>query len=369
MQETAIPTSGDLMHSIIQRIATGPELSKDISLEEASLGTAAILRGEIDEVQAAIFFIALRMKRETDDENRGILDAILKLSESRVAEVDEVVSLADPYDGINRSLPIAPFIPAVLAACGLATVSHGLHAVGPKYGITHRHVLQAAGIDVDMDLQQAAARLADGGIGWAYVDQRTFCPGLHGLTGLRQRIVKRQALTTVEVLAKPLTGRRRTHLVTGYVHKPYPAKYAALARFAGFEGCLLVRGTEGGVIPSLRQPSLAFRYLDGAAETAVEIDPRGLHIAQPVRAVPLPDDPSIVSGGDEIARITDSQRAAAFAAEIGLRALAGEKGPAYDALVYGSALILWHTGRAESLPAAADRARRVLDDGSARQRL
>jgi len=367
-EAVAIPSSA-LMHSIIQRIATGPELSKDISLAEASEGAAAILRGEIDDVQAAIFFIALRMKRETDDENKGILDAILKVSQSRVAEVDEVVSLADPYDGINRNLPVAPFIPAVLAACGVATVSHGLDAVGPKFGVTHRHVLQAAGIDVDLDLDRAAARLSDAETGWAYVDQRTFCPGLHDLTSLRRRIVKRQALTTVEVLAKPIVGRKQTHLVTGYVHKPYPAKYASLARFAGFEGCLLVRGTEGGVIPSLRQPGMVFRYLDGGEETPVEINPQAIGIEQPVRAVPLPDDPSIIKAGDEIARITDVGKAAAMAAEAGRRALQGEKGPAYDSLVYGSALILWHVGRAESLHEAADQVRAVLGSGAALARL
>ena len=182
------------------------------------------------------------MKRETDDENKGALDAILNISQSRQAQVDQLISLADPYDGVNRNLPVAPFIPAVLAACGLPCVSHGLDAVGPKYGVTHRHVLQAAGIDVDLDLDRAASRLEDPALGWAYVDQRTFCPGLHDLTGLRQKIIKRQVLTTVEVLAKPLTARKKTHLVTGYVHKPYPEKYASLARFAGFEGCLLVRG-------------------------------------------------------------------------------------------------------------------------------
>ncbi|MGD8908983.1 MAG: anthranilate phosphoribosyltransferase [Chromatiales bacterium] len=369
MSEAITLSPHDLMHSIIQRIATGPELSKDISLQEASLGTSAILRGEIDDVQAAIFFIALRMKRETDDENKGILDAILKISDSRIAEVDEVVSLADPYDGVNRNLPVAPFLPAVLAACGLATVSHGLDVVGPKFGVTHRHVLQAAGIDVDMGLDLAAARLTEEETGWAYVDQRTFCPGLHNLTGLRQRMIKRQALTTVEVLAKPIIGRKRTHLVTGYVHKPYPAKYASLARFAGFEGCLLVRGTEGGVIPSLRQPGMVFHYLDRAEEIPVEINPQALGIDQPVRAVPLPDDQSIISGGDEIARITDVGKAAELAAEVGMRALEGEQGAAYDSMVYGAALILWHCGRADNLNQAAEQARQVLDNGSARARL
>ncbi|PVV19285.1 MAG: anthranilate phosphoribosyltransferase [gamma proteobacterium symbiont of Ctena orbiculata] len=366
---TETMTSQELMHSIIQRIATGPELSKDISLEETSQGMAAILRGEIDEVQAAIFLIALRMKRETDDENKGALDAILNISQSRQAQVDQLISLADPYDGVNRNLPVAPFIPAVLAACGLPCVSHGLDAVGPKYGVTHRHVLQAAGIDVDLDLDRAASRLEDPALGWAYVDQRTFCPGLHDLTGLRQKIIKRQVLTTVEVLAKPLTARKKTHLVTGYVHKPYPAKYASLARFAGFEGCLLVRGIEGGVIPSLRQQGLIYRYDDLGVEQPVEIAPESLGIQQTFRAVPLPEADVGGKDVDEIARIKDVSDAATAAADIGMRALQGEQGPAYDALVYSCALILWHAGGSNTMESAADQVRQVLDSGLAQQRI
>ena len=53
------------MKSVIQRIATGPELSKNISREEAKQTMLDILNDEIDPVQAAIFLIALRMKRET----------------------------------------------------------------------------------------------------------------------------------------------------------------------------------------------------------------------------------------------------------------------------------------------------------------
>ena len=69
----------ELMHSIIQRIATGPELSKSISLEESEQAMTAILTNEISDVQSAIFLIAMRMKRETMDENIGILVALLML--------------------------------------------------------------------------------------------------------------------------------------------------------------------------------------------------------------------------------------------------------------------------------------------------
>ncbi|MGD2082689.1 MAG: anthranilate phosphoribosyltransferase [Chromatiales bacterium] len=358
------------MRSIIQRIATGPELSKDISQEEARLGMKAILDGEVDEVQAAIFLIALRMKRETDEENRGVLDAIRAATRTVTAEVDEVVDVADPYDGYNRTLPPAPFLPAVLAECGVPTVTHGVEAVGPKYGVTHRHVLKAAGVDVDLSPTRAAARLSDPALGWAYVDQRAFCPKLHDLVGLRTKIVKRPAITTVEVMAKPIAGRKKTHLVTGYVHKPYPPVYAMLARHVGYDSALLVRGVEGGVTPSLRQAGRYFYYQDRGEEQPVDVDPASIGINQSVRAVPLPEDlPKTVRGGDEIAVTVDIEATARAAAEAGMSALRGTKGATYDGLVYSGALILYHLGRADSLQAAADRVRGVLDAGQAAERV
>ncbi len=358
------------MRSIIQRIATGPELSKDISQEEARLAMKAILDGEVDEVQAAIFFIALRMKRETPEENRGVLDAIRAATLTITAEVDEVVDIADPYDGYNRTLPPAPFLPALLAECGVPTVTHGLEAVGPKYGVTHRHVLRAVGVDVDLSPEQAARRLADPGLRWAYLDQSAFCPKLHNLVGLRTKIVKRPVLTTVEVLAKPIAGRKKTHLITGYVHKPYPPVYAMLARHVGYDSALLIRGVEGGITPSLRQAGRYVYYQDRAEEQGVDVDPTTIGIDQPVRAVPLPDDlPKANRPGDEIAVAVDIEATARAAAQTGMQALRGRRGPTYDALVYSGALILQHLGRVPSLAAGADRVRAVLDSGQAAERV
>ncbi|MCR4300028.1 MAG: hypothetical protein NUV51_00260, partial [Sulfuricaulis sp.] len=256
------------MRSILKRIATGPELSKDISYEEARAGMRYVLDATVDPVQAGIFLIALRMKRETDDENRGVLQAIIDATHKVTANVDDVLDLADPYDGFTRTLPVSPFLPAVLAACGVACVTHGVERMGPKFGVTHRQVLRAAGLAVDLSAEAAAARLADPKIGWGYVDQKVFCPKLHQLTDFRTLIVKRPAITTAEVLAGPICGRQRTHLVTGYVHKPYPRIYALLARHAGFDSALLVRGVEGGVLPSLRTSGKAFYYHAGGAEHA-----------------------------------------------------------------------------------------------------
>ena len=365
--ETAGADAAALMRSIIQRIATGPEMSKDVTRDEARRGMRLVLDGAVDPVQAAVFLIALRMKRETDDENLGILDAVLETTEIATAPTDEIADLSDPYNGFNRSLPVSAFLPAVLAACGLPAVSHGVESVGPKFGATHHRVLAAAGAPVALAPREVHARLADPDVGWAYCDQSVFNPKLHALTALRSLIVKRPALTTVEVMAGPVRGRRRTHVVTGYVHKLYPRVYAMLARSAGFDSALLVRGVEGGVVPSLCQDAKVWAYHDGGKEREAAVSPRALGIERTVRAPPLPEG---ITGyrrkSDDTGGEVDGLAIARAAARAGLEALEGASGPARDGLVYAAALILRHAGKAQGLAGGAALARAALDGGRAR---
>ena len=104
------------MRSIIGRVATGPEYSKDLSFEESRAAMHYILNNRADPVQAGVYLIALRMKRETDAENGGSLQAILDETEQMVADVDAVVDIAEPYDGYMRGAPVMAFLPA-LAGC------------------------------------------------------------------------------------------------------------------------------------------------------------------------------------------------------------------------------------------------------------
>lgn len=367
VEELLKQDSKTIMRSIIQRIATGPDMSKDISLEEARAGMRAILNDEIDPVQAAIFLIALRMKRETDDENLGILDGIRDKTTSVTADVDVVLDISDPYNGYNRTLPAAPFLPAVLAACGVATVSHGVETMSPKFGITHHRVLKAAGKNIGLSVQQGADQIENNNIGWAYVDQKAYCPALHNLTNLRSNIVKRQAITTVEVLTGPIRGKNKTHYMSGYVHKPYTRVYAMLARHAGFDGCLMIRGVEGGITPSLRQSGKVFYYHDKGEEQGQDFNPADLGIEQTVRATPLPDNLPPAPESDDVSASFDADAVAKMAADAGISALNGTKGSTYDALVYSAAIALWHLNKYNDIKEAADKVRDVLNNGTALQ--
>lgn len=353
------------MRSVIGRVATGPEYSKNISAVEARDAIRAILNNQADPVQAGIFLIALRMKRETDDENIGTLDALLEVTESVAATTDEVAILADPYDGYNRSLPAAPFLPAVLAACGLPTVTTGVEDMGPKHGATHQRILRAAGAKVNLTPAEAAARMSSAG--WAYVDQSRFAPKLYALKELRTTIVKRPLLTTLEVLLAPVKGAKKTHFITGYVHKPYPRVYALLARHAGFDDALIIRGTEGGVIPSLRQASRMVVVHDRGEEQSFEFIPQDIGIQQVVRAPLIP-------GMDEASELEEHQaefdaaRVSTKAAEVGLAALAGQQGATYDSLILGAAIMLWGLKKASNFAAGAAMAKKAIDSGAAKAR-
>lgn len=342
----------------IQKVATGPEYSKDLSYSEAYKAMQHILTGAADPVQTAIYFIALRMKRETDEENRGTLQALIDAATISQAAVDELVDISDPYDGFARGVSASSFVPVVLAALGLPAVLHGLASVGPKYGATHHKVLKAAGVRVDLSPQQATAQLEQ--IGWTYIDQASFAPQLHALIPLRQRMIKRQVLTTVETMLGPIRARTKTHCMGGYVHKAYPPIYAALARQAGFQSAMFVRGVEGGIIPSLQQAGRLFAYQDQGTEYQIDLNPQDLGILAETRAVPLPSE--LIPADDAL---VDSDSLAAKAADLGLAALAGERGLSYDSLVYASAICLSHLKRYPDLNSAADAVRVVLDNGQA----
>lgn len=366
MDTVADPASR--MRSYIQRVATGPELSKPLSREQTADAIEQILLGRIDPVRCAIFLIALRMKRETEDENLGALDALRKHLKQQAARAPDVLTLADPFNGYLRGLPATPFLPAVVAACGLPVCLHGMEFAGPKYGLTPHMVLAAAGKDIDRRVEQASAAIDDPGAGWTYIDQRHYHPGLHDLVSLRESMVKRCLISTLEVVLNPVPGAERSHLMTGFVHKAYPPVYADLAREAGFHSAAIVRGVEGGCIPSLSQLSRYFGFHGDDALSLYKLSPREIGIDQDERSVPLPPDlePIMASTGWQHTEVL--QPVAERTAELGLAALDNQPGPMRDSLIYAAAIALTHSGQAASLAEGADRAREVLQSGEARRR-
>ncbi len=363
-----VPQQADdnLIHSVIKRVATGPELSKNISYAEARSVTNALLAGSTDPVQAAIYLIGLRMKRETDDELRGVLDSLRANSVTATANVENLVVMSDPYNGFNRTLHASLFVLPVLAACGVSAYSHGVEIMGPKFGVTHHMIIKALGGDPLQSMQTLSDRLSDPAIGWGYADQAVFCPKLHSLSTLRTQIVKRTVINTAEGMLTPVPGQSKTHLVTGFVHKAYREIYTMLARHVPHDSLLLIRGTEGGVIPSFRAKARFVRFYGTDPETEHETDLEPLGLSREYRAEDIPDSmPEATAHPSTIGMKWDNEALAKLCAEKGIRALEGEPGAVHDAALLGATLIMWHIGKAATLEDAAAAAREAIESGAA----
>ena len=361
-------SSEELMKSVIQRVATGPELSKNISREEAKASMDSILNREVSDIRSAIFLIALRMKRETEDENLGVQDAMNENTSQITCALDNVINVADPYDGYTRNIPSSLYILPLLAELGFPAFSQGVESVGPKYGCTHHKILKLAGLDVLLSDKEVCDKLENKKIGWGYIDQSIFAPKLYGLKDLRSEIIKRPVITTIEVLANPIKAKN-THFVTGYVHKPYPPIYLMLARNAGFDSSIVIRGTEGGIVPSLRQKANAHFYLNkDKNDELIEIEPgKDLDINQTVRAVKIPDEFEKKTKLDKIEIKVDAKEIAKESLKLGMDALSGTAGPMRDCIALSTSIILQHVSQ-QSITDCFREINDVLDSGAALKR-
>lgn len=333
------------IRSLIQKVATGAEMSRNLCREEACTGMQLVLDRKIHDVQAAVFLVGLRMKRETDEELTGMLDALLASTSRVIIDVEELLHISDIYNGYARYLPVSPFLPPLLASCGVPSVIHGTLDLGPKYGLTASHVYSAANIRVNMDVTTAISSIEKRG--WAYIDQTRFSPSLSALLPLRNLIIKRTALHTLEGFCCPVHGRKKTHYLGGYVHENYLPTYLRLARQTGYQSAMIVRGLEGGCIPLLHKPSNFGYYDQIGGEKISELDGNLLP-----------------SSHLTTLRISKSlKEPIQKCLEYGTKALQGQDSPFLYPLETTAALTLKNLGRVQSIEEGRVLVKRQMADG------
>lgn len=334
--------------NVIQKIAVGPDRSRDISRGDAQQMMCKALKGELDEVQIAVFLIALRMKGESMDELLGIYDALASDVKITIAPVDDLWCLVDPFDGYTRHSSMTAFIAPLLAALGYKVLVIGVSNAPPKYGVTSQQIYKLHGVPTHLNAESVAKRISEHG--WAYIDQSSYAHALFALQGLRDRVVKRTALTTVERVLSPLRGRRTTRLVLGYVHKAYPSVYSELARTAGYTSALLLKGVEGGLAPSLNKPLRQF---------AITFDNPKAPLTKIKSVIPeyLVDTAA--------AQRIEAQSSARVVLDLGLQVLNGEESIASKSLIVAAANIVANFSGETSFDKCVEQVRLSLRNGGA----
>ncbi len=249
------------MKGYLKKIAAGPRLSKDLTEEEAEDALALILDEKVSKIRAGVFLIAARMKLETVPENIGYWRALQSRVSPATVDLDQLLQIADPFDGFER-LPYFGFyaIP-VIAQLGLAVYGHSSLPLPPKFGITFEEILQnhykVGDGKADRPLLEKHR--------FGYLSTRDTLPQLEVLRSLRIEIVKRPMLATLEKILLPLKARKNI-LATTYFHRGYEVALTEIGKLSQFDKVIIGNGMEGTTLFGVKETKMFVQDNNGEVE-------------------------------------------------------------------------------------------------------
>ncbi|MDR2220226.1 MAG: DNA-binding protein YbiB [Methylobacillus sp.] len=226
---------------IIKEVARGKDGATDLAQDTAYALYAAMLRGEISDLELGALLIAFRIKGESDEEMLGFYRAMQDALPHLQAPADKPLPVVIPsYNGARRQGNLTPLLALLLARQGVPVLVHGV-THDPKR-VVSAEVFTELGITPCHSADEAQRRLNAGEI--AFLPIEIMSPGMDKLLQLRWRLGLRNSTHTLVKLADPFYGKSvRINSVT---HPEYLAKSSTFLKASGAHAFLL-RGTEGEV--------------------------------------------------------------------------------------------------------------------------
>lgn len=321
----------------------------------------------------AAFLIGQRMNGETDRELKAYCLAFDdELGQLPVADVNSLTHYGEPYDGNTRFFRSTLFVAAVRASYGEACLIHGAESMPPKRGVTEGQMLKYMGAITGLHPAVAAKLLEDETVGFAYVSQGEARPSLNSLVHVREHIKKRPPIATTEKVQQFVRATGREAMMAGFYHEGYRDPLLMLMRRRGASAGLVIKGEEGSL-------SLTTK------EALVTSSTKGFPLNYCAGFRPVGACKTDFSSTDGVLRETFSLQvnpkdygfassqtprvdcSVAKNVELGLSALEGEKGPAYDRIILNAAIAdnLLGCHGASDMIAAIERAKEAVDSGRA----
>jgi anthranilate phosphoribosyltransferase len=242
--------------AIIKDIGRGKNAARDLSRDTARALFAAMLSGDIPDLQLGAVQMALRIKGESLEELAGFLEACEESYPHLVAPAGSVPLVIPAYNGARQLPNLTPLLARLVAREGVPVLIHGVAADPGR--VTTCEVLSAMGVAPARTPDEAHAQLRDRGLSFVTID--TLAPSLARVLALRRELgVRSSGHTLVKMLQPFTTPALRLVSVT---HPEYVTRMREFfTRYAA--NALLLRGAEGeAVAHPRREPALD--WLDGA---------------------------------------------------------------------------------------------------------
>lgn len=249
-----MPADSVHLPTLIKEIGRGAKGARDLPIADAESLFAAMLSGQVPDLELGAILLSLRIKGESDEELLGFCRAMQATTRQLEPPTSPLVGLPS-YNGVRRQPNLLPLLAFMLRDAGLSVLIHGRHDFDNRenpFPLFH-----ACGIASATTFDQINQQLSATGI--ALADIELLNPALNRLLSLRGRLGVRNTAHTLCKLLDPCAGH--SIRVVNVTHPEYLMNMRTLLQ-SQQATALLMRGTEGEAFanPRRRPELMGFQH-------------------------------------------------------------------------------------------------------------
>jgi len=311
---------------------------QDLGKADMTAVMQQIMTGECTPAQIGGFLVGLRMKGESVDEISAAATVMRELSTRVNVDAKHLVDTCGTGGDGSGSFNISTASAIVAAAAGAQVAKHGNRSVSSKSGSAD--VLEAAGVNLDIDPQQVGACIEEVGVGFMFA-QKHHSAMRHAI-GPRKEMAVRTIFNVLGPLTNPAGAPNQ---VIGVFDGDLVEPLAHVLKQLGSRHVMVVHAEDGMDEISISAKTNIAELKDGEVSVfTVSPGDYGLGIA----------DASALSVGSVEESLAMIQSV-----------LANNPGPALDIVSMNAGAAIYVSGVANSLAEGIEKAKAAIADGKA----
>ena len=223
---------------IIKEVGRGAKGARGLDSATAQEAFAALLNGEVSDVQLGAWWLAMRIKGETPDELAAFVEAMQFTLAFRIKSARPVVVLPC-YNGARQLANLTPLLAWTLAQRGVCVLLHGVRQDATR--VTTYELFEALKFPITDGATATETALVQHNMAFTALD--ALHPKLAALIANRWRIGVRSTPHTVAKLLQPIDGQAVR--VIALTHGDYIERMGAYIASLPDAKAVVFRGCEG----------------------------------------------------------------------------------------------------------------------------
>ncbi len=313
---------------------------QDLSRDEMTEVMQQIMTGEATPSQIGGFLVGLRMKGETVAEISAAAMVMRELATHVETNADHLVDTCGTGGDSSGSFNISTASAIVAAAAGAHVAKHGNRSVSSKSGSAD--VLEAAGVNLDIDSQQVGRCIDEVGVGFLFAPKHH--SAMRHAIGARREMAVRTIFNVLGPLTNPASAPNQ---VIGVFARELVEPMAQVLKQLGSRHVMVVHADDGMDEISLScSTSVAELKNDDVKTYSIN-----------------PEDFALEKADNAAIRVDSIEQSLSMIRSV----FDNNPGPALDIVCLNAGAAIYVSGIAGSLTQGVEMARQAISEGRARQ--